>query len=100
MSRQSKQYLKSILQHAPKNSDEDGRFLSYFEEGTNRFSKPRMLPQYLEKCWAEILEELSTSSYLQSNFFDYKQLTFGDKIVKFRFWILMVMFIEVGFFLA
>ena len=59
-----------------------------------------MLPEYLEKCWAEISEELYSSAYLQSNFFDYKQLTFGDKIVKLRFLILVLMFLEVGIFLA
>lgn len=100
MSKKPTYYLKSILEHAPSVTDQEGRFISYFEENTNRFSKPKMLPEYLEKCWAEISEELYSSAYLQSNFFDYKQLTFGDKIVKLRFWILILMFLEVGIFLA
>lgn len=100
MGKKSNQYLKSILQNAPASAEQDGTFISYFEKRTNRFSKPEMLPQYLEKCWSEILEELETSSFLQSNFFDYKQLAYGGNVVRFRFWILVIMFIEVGFFLT
>ena len=94
------QLVNSILDFAPITDGREGEFIAYFNQDECNFTKPEKFPNYLNALWTNIVTELADSPFLKSAFFDFKQLRFGGRIIRFRFWILIMFFAEIGIFLA
>lgn len=92
--------LDTILEIAPKKTDNENEFISHFNQNSNSFVRPSNLPHYLEKLWIQLGQELGKSPFLKTEFFDFKQLKFGGRVIKFRFYLLIFFLVEVAFFIG
>ena len=90
--------LGSILEVAPKTTQDKNQFISHFDKETNSFPKPEGLPHYLQILWTQLENELGKSQFLKNEFFDFKQLKFGGRVIRFRFFLLILFFVELAIF--